>query len=132
MRPSNTPQENPSAASGTAYSRVGVALALAPALLFVLLYFSLAVHLRLGLGRWPQGIGETPGTVLFQCHESVLMHLRTVLALSLFALPVAFFVLLWLRLGHRLGYMAVYAGGLLIAWAAMHLAPGPFQDWFWD
>ena len=38
--------------------------------LFLVLYFSLALHLRYSLGAWPNRIGASPGTPSFHFHDS--------------------------------------------------------------
>lgn len=39
--------------------------------LFVILFYSLALHLYLGLGGWPPSIGVQPETLLFAVHAGV-------------------------------------------------------------
>ncbi len=41
-------------------TRSGLLLAASPSTLLLLLYFTLAAHLRLGLGGWPDSIVHSP------------------------------------------------------------------------
>ena len=66
-------------------TRSGLLLAATPSILWLLLYFALAAHLRLGLGRWPDSIGDNPDTPLFQMHTELVWMYFTALLFSLFA-----------------------------------------------
>ena len=46
-------------------------------------------HLRLGLGRWPDSIGDIPDTPLFQMHTALVWIYFTALIFSLFAVHLA-------------------------------------------
>ncbi len=125
--------QTPGVEAGGDLSRIGVIAALVVPACFVLVYFSLAAHLRLGLGRWPTAIGQGPASEWFRWHERFAWSFAVALAFSLLALPGALLVCLWLRRGWLwAGYILIYGLGVLAAWGAMHLAPGSFQNWFWD
>ena len=74
-------------------TRSGLLLAATPSILWLLLYFALAAHLRLGLGRWPDSIGDNPDTPLFQMHTELVWMYFTALLFSLFAVPLIIAVL---------------------------------------
>ena len=77
-------------------TRSGLLLAATPSILWLLLYFALAAHLRLGLGRWPDSIGDNPDTPLFQMHTELVWMYFTALLFSLFAVPLIIAVLVFL------------------------------------
>ena len=64
-----TEKPKPALASLT---RTSVLLASIPAAIWLILYFALAAHLRLGLGRWPETIGDNPDTPLFKLHTELV------------------------------------------------------------
>ena len=114
-------------------SRTAAILALAYPLTFLALYFTLLFHLRLGLGRWPIHISDNPRTPLFHAHEvaagflfafgAIFVPISGAFAIALAGAPRARRVATWL---------AIFTGGGLVAYAAMHLAPKSFMMWWWD
>lgn len=101
--------------------------------LFLVLYFSLALHLRYSLGAWPNRIGASPGTPSFHFHDSaacLFFWVGTVLV------PVSGVAgcLFALFPGYRKAalYYAIFAVAGLLAWVAMQLAPSQFLQWWWD
>jgi hypothetical protein len=100
---------------------------------YVLLYFSLAGHLRLALGRWPERIGDNPASGLFHVHSDATWWLAVAIAYSVAALPLAFVVCLLVRRWFWVAtYLAGYCLSVLVAFGLMYLAPRPFVTWFWD
>lgn len=114
-------------------TRSGLLLAATPSILWLLLYFALAAHLRLGLGRWPDSIGDNPDTPLFQMHTELVWIYFTALLFSLFAVPLIIAVLVFLpRCRRFVVHLVAYSISIGLAWALMHLAPGSFVYWFFD
>ena len=114
-------------------TQTGVLLASAPAALWLLLYFSLAAHLRLGLGRWPDSIGDNPETPLFALHTKLVWSYFGYMLLALFAVPLIIAVLVFLpRCRRFVVHLVAYSISIGLAWALMHLAPGSFVYWFFD
>jgi hypothetical protein len=54
------------------FSRSGVIVATAPAFVMLLLFYSLAIHMYLALGGWPESIGERgfPATLIARVGSS--------------------------------------------------------------
>jgi hypothetical protein len=118
---------------GRSLNQHGFLCAISLPLLWLVLYFSLAFHLRVGLGHWPTSIGQSPGTWLFAVHEKSTWLLAGVMALSLYALPAVIVLGFALK---RWRHVAVYALGygaaVLTAFLLMNLAPSSFVHWWWD
>lgn len=114
-------------------NRVGVLGTLAYPVTGLLLWFSLALHLRLGLGKWPESIGVDPGTALFRAHAWATGLL---LWPGLFIVPVAAGLGLLFALIPRTRKWAVYpfifVGTCLLAFGVMQLAPDAFINWWLD
>jgi hypothetical protein len=114
-------------------SKTAVFVALAYPLAVLILYYTLLVHLRLGLGRWPIHISDNPRTSLFHAHEvaaGLLFMVGVVLA------PISsFFAIIFTgapRTRRWAAGLAIFTLGCLLVYAAMHLAPHSFVTWWWD
>jgi hypothetical protein len=111
----------------------GVARSVAIPVLFLVMYFGLAAHLRLALGRWPVSIGDNPDSWWLQLHAQGTWRFAVAIACSLVILPAGFLVCLavrrWLPLA---AYLACYAAAVLAGFGLMHVAPASFVGWFWD
>jgi len=115
-------------------SPIAIIIAALPALLILLLCYSLAIHMRLTLGGWPADLSDEGFTALLKIHESVATHCVVALWLvSIFAWPAAFLLCLLVR-RWRAGvyYLGIYALACLICFGAMLLAPSMFLTWWWD
>ena len=66
----------------------GVLIATALPMSWLVLFYSLAVHLRLALGRWPKSIGDNPHDWLFNIHYESTLLVGSLMWLSLIALPL--------------------------------------------
>ncbi|MCP5521461.1 MAG: hypothetical protein H7A46_07930 [Verrucomicrobiales bacterium] len=96
------------------------------------MYFAFVVHVRLSLDGWPRFGQQLEGTLL-RWHEATVWQLGRGLFLTLYALPIAVFVLLTLpRWRHWVVYLLTYAGAFAAAYGLVFLAPGPFLNWFLD
>ena len=98
------------------------------------LFWSLAIHLYLSIGGWPE-MGGTRGfsSVLLlhaNIHYNYLMFLSL---LTLFVCPVMFLLCLFIE---RLKKMVIYPSlqilGMLLFLLQMVLAPEGYSDWWWD
>ena len=113
--------------------RRGVVVALVYPVLGLLLWYSLAAHLRLGLGRWPESIGIEPGTPFFRAHAGVMRWLIIIGFFSTMVAGVVGGVLVVIPRTRKLSvYPLAFAGGCLVAFGLMHLAPHSFINWFLD
>ena len=115
-------------------SVVGTVLAVLPSLLFVTMFYSLAVHMRLSLGDWLDRIGiQGFPPELVQHFEITGFVFGWMLLGSVFALPVVMLACVGIARGRRLVF---YLGTSGIAFALVQgliaLAPAPFLSWWWD
>ncbi len=95
------------------------------------LFYGLVVHTRFSLGRWPQFGEKFDG--LLRLHETAVWIFVTPLYFSVYAAALAFLACLFFRRSRHLAiYAFIYAAALLLAYAAIFLAPGSFLNWFWD
>ena len=115
-------------------SCAGLVAAISPGLLMLVLFYSLAVHMKLSLGAWPWCIGEAgfPGALVL--HAKVAWQLFYALTYSvIFALGPAFLICAavpgWRR---GLNYIAAYMTSLAVCFVLMELAPEQFLYWWWD
>ena len=98
------------------------------------LFYSLAIHMRYGLGAWPTSIGTRGFPAALITHGQLTWNFcSTLLAASLFTLPVAILVCLVVTRWRRfVVYFALYGIVYVICWGLMLLAPSPFLNWWWD
>ena len=114
-------------------TRVGLVGTLVYPLLVVALYFSLALHLRLALGKWPESIGIDPGTLFFHVHAwaaGLLFWLGFVILPVAAVLTLVFAVMPRTR-GWAV-HLLIFIAACLMAFGMMQLAPSGFTNWWWD
>ncbi len=112
-------------------SRGRLLVAALPGILAALAFHGLAVHVRLVLGRWPNFGESVPGWA------GVHLQLVWVLMGSLWFVFVAspllvVLALAWPRARPWVASFLVLGASIGLAYASMFLAPGPFQNWFFD
>ena len=114
-------------------SRTGALTAFIYPALFLCVYFLLVVHLRMGLGRWPDHISDNPRDALFHFHEvaTQLLFLGGVYLVLFSGGLIPIFAAIP-RTRRFATWFALFAAGGVAAFAAMHLAPGSFMMWWWD
>ena len=111
----------------------GVLIATALPMSWLVLFYSLAVHLRLALGRWPKSIGDNPHDWLFNIHYESTLLVGSLMWLSLIALPLIVIVLLaFPRIRRYAIHVLIYAVAVGSTFLLMHLAPGSFVYWWFD
>ena len=115
-------------------SRAGLFFAAAPALIMLVLYYSLAIHMHRALGGWPASIGERGLPFAVVVHARIETYFLIALILSFtFALPLAAVVCgVVLRWRRFLPYLGVFGVSCLATAGLMQLAPAAFLDWWWD
>ena len=115
-------------------SRIAVAFAALPATLMLILFYSLAIHMRQSLGAWPTSIGERGFAGPLIAHCSIATNYFSVfLLVSILAWPITF--LLCSLIGRWrvcVYYLGVYGFACLACIGSMLLAPAPFLRWWWD
>ena len=115
-------------------TRIGLLLSSLPSLIALALFYSLAIHMRLSLGAWPQSIGERGFPPALVTHSHVTWRCWEVLAfVSIFVLPAVTVVCALVPRGRRFAfYPALGTLAFLLAWGFMFLAPARFLNWWWD
>ena len=115
-------------------SRIGLIAAVLPALLMLLLFYSLAIHMHQSLGAWPSSIGERGFPARLVIHGHIAVNYFSIFVLvSIFAWPIAFLLCALIRRWRVcIYYLGVYALACLVCFGAMLLAPSQFLIWWWD
>ncbi len=115
-------------------SRRGAMLATAAAVVMLALFYSLAVHMYLALGEWPQSIGEHGFPPALVSHGYLATRFFSALAvIGISLVPVASILGVAIRPARRLmPYLGVYVTACAIALGIMQLAPARFLYWWWD
>lgn len=107
---------------------------LAPALLALLLFVSLAVHMRLSLGQWPRSIGFAGFPPALYWHGEIATSFFWWLLLPAVSLtPLV--VLICLAIARWRGvvpYIALFCTWGVLSISLMRLAPEPFLQWWKD
>jgi len=105
-----------------------------PCLLWILMYYSLAMHMYQSLGAWPEVIGTQGFPAALLRHSDLTMMGFTVLFFfSLFVWPVAFAVTAWVERWRRYAArLAIYAISYSAVWLLMFVTPSEFRNWWWD
>jgi hypothetical protein len=98
------------------------------------LFYSLAIHMRQSLGRWPASIGTpnfSPGLIL---HDTLEAHyFGGMLLVTFLVCPVLYLVCLAVRSWRRyLPYLGVHVFSFALCVGLMLLAPSRFLDWWLD
>ena len=115
-------------------SHKGIVIAALPGITTLLLFYSLAIHMRESLGGWPSSIGERGFPRVLVFHSAITVDLFTALLLTLFLLPTPILICLFVERWRRfMVYFAVYAGALLLCFALTQFAaPAQFLSWWRD
>ena len=119
---------------GMRLSRKQVLFSMVPAVLALVLFYSLAIHMHWSLGRWPSGIGELgfPPALLVHANLATTYFWFTLL-LSVFVLPVFFVVCVYVsHLRPLVPCLILYAVTFGVCMGLMKLAPAPFRLWWMD
>ena len=110
----------------------GMVFCIMPPVCWLLLFYSLVIHVRLSLGRWP-AFGEALQGWPLRLHYKVVLWTPFPMVLLLYVAAAVFIVCLFLP---KQRHLLIYASGYAVtAWAAAGLAllaPGPFLNWFFD
>lgn len=115
-------------------SRIALAVAVLPALLMLVLFYSLAIHLHHHLGNWPSFIGDRDFPQSLVTHERVAESYFMILMLfSMVVWPLAYAVCAAIRRWRVcLYYLGVYAFSCLVCFGATWFAPSQFWNWWLD
>lgn len=105
-----------------------------PGLLFLLLFFSLAVHMHSSFGKWPKAIGNHGFSPALNAHAELGGYYCSWFSLfTPFAWPVvvAIFAIVT-RLRRYLPHVLALGVSFWISFPWMFLAPSGFVYWWWD
>jgi len=114
-------------------SRTGIAVSVLPGLLMLVLFYSLALHMRLSLGAWPSAIGEHGFSRALSFHAQVTIDFCILSILSILALPLVIVPCLMKEKWRRIvPYLALFALAFLVTLVWTQFAPHQFLDWWRD
>ncbi len=115
-------------------TRMGVAVSLLPSLVMLVLFYSLAIHMRQSLGAWPTAIGERGFPPLLITHATITVDFFIAMLLSSISVfPVAIIVCLLVQRWRRcFPYLVLYVAMFFVCWGFMQFAPEPFLYWWRD
>jgi hypothetical protein len=114
-------------------SIAGMAGAILPGVLMLVLFYSLAVHMHLALGKWPPHRGDEgfPSVLIFHGFLARSLFLLLLLV-AFFVWPPAFLVCLLVRSTRPYAYYLGWFGVVtIVCYLLAYLAPGDFLDWVW-
>jgi hypothetical protein len=114
-------------------SRLIIFLMVLPAMVMLILFYTLAAHMHHELGNWPTSLGIQNFSIGLQLHAQIADDFWGVMFLvCVFALPPVHFVSLLKRRWWLAAYLGIYFFACLIALAGTFLAPAQFLNWWWD
>ena len=108
--------------------------AMLPGLSMLGLFYSLVLHMRWRLGRFPESIGNHGFPPSLSRHGEWTWTYVSILSNgSVFAVPALILVTLAMPRWRRWATVpAIYGLTLVGAWGLMLLAPNAFLHWWWD
>lgn len=111
-----------------------IVIACLPYLLALMFFYSLAIHMHVALGGWPERIGTEGFPPALLMHADIQGAYMS--GLFFFTVFVASALLLICLLVPMLRHLAVYFAlqglGLLVFLGQMYLAPNGYVRWWWD
>ena len=117
----------------TALSRRKFSLLALPGVLMLLAFYSLAIHMHMDLGQWPQSIGTRGLSPALIGHAEVAYWFFGTILLVGLALPLLLVVhALVPKLRRHTIYSATFGVTTWICLALTFLAPSGFLYWWWD
>lgn len=115
-------------------TKKGILLSLLIPGIWLVVWFSLAIHLRTGLGHWPTALGQNPGSELFDWHLKFSYALaRFLMVFYLYILPIIFIAGLIVKKWRHLSiYMAINGFAQFAVWAICMVTPNSsFTSWWY-
>ena len=115
-------------------SRLGIAAAVFPSMLILIAFYSMAIHLYVSLGGWPNSIGTRGFSEALKTHASFQYHVVglgipifggiAIAGLIIFSIPK--------KTRRLLPYFGIHLLCLLICFGLMALAPDRYWEWWLD
>ena len=115
-------------------SRAAILIAAFPSVVALVLYYSLAVHMRVSLGHWPTDIGERGFPARLVSHVYLEMYyFNALIWLGLFAFPVAVACCLRIsRLRRYFNFVILCAFSFVVSCILRLFVPPAFLSWWLD
>ena len=114
-------------------SRKAIAIATLPGLTMLVLFYSLAIHMRERLGAWPESIGEHGFSSALVIHCAIAVSFYIALFLTVPVLPIPILACLMVDGWRRFAiYFVTYGGSLFLCLLLMQFAPEKFLVWWRD
>jgi hypothetical protein len=112
----------------------GIWISIFPGLLMLVIFYTLAIHIRLSLGAWPDSIGDRGFSPFLSAHGRFAWRYCVVLTSATMAISPAGILLCLLvpRWRRCTLYFVLFGLFHLGCWGLMLLAPEPFLNWWWD
>lgn len=111
-----------------------ILLAIAPNLLMLFLFYSLALHMYLEMGGWPQSIGNSGFSMALNTHADITQYIFGVIILvNMFLFPLMVMACAIVgKLKGALYYLGTYGVSCAIGIGVILLGPSQFLYWWWD
>ena len=111
-----------------------IIVACLPYLLALVFFYSLAIHMHLALGGWPERNGTEGFPPALLMHADIQgAYISGLLFFTVFVAPVLLLVCLLVPpMRHLAVYLALQGLGLLVFIGQMYLAPSAYVYWWWD
>ena len=104
-----------------------------PGVLLLVLFYSLAIHMRSSLGTWRGATGASGFSRVLLLHAQVTIDYFILLFLTVLALPLAIVpCLMKQKWQGMVPYLALFALAFLTSWVLMQFAAGQFLEWWRD
>jgi hypothetical protein len=109
-------------------------IAAVPSILSLALYVTLAMHMHLVLGGWPESIGYAGLPNALVAHSNIQITFFTLLLLlALTVCPLGALICAFIEKARFLSIYLISASLIFIlSFALMQLAPPEFLYWWWD
>jgi len=105
-----------------------------PSIIALSLFYSLAIHMYLSLGGWPESIGEEGFSAFLIIHAYISVYFfGFMFLLVIFISPIALLLCLIIKKWRkRIPYWIVNAVSFGLCFLFIKLAPSGFLYWWWD
>lgn len=104
-----------------------------PSLFYLVMFYTLAVHMHQSLGGWPTSIGDRGFPEGLVLHANLVRVCFYVLLMgTVFIWPAIFFPAVLFKVRFALPYLSIHAVSFTAAFGLMLMAPEPFLYWWWD
>ena len=115
-------------------SRRGMVVAALPAIVMVVSFYALALHMRISLGGWPRSIGEAGFSPALSLHAHVAdWYFITVFLAAVAGWPIVLLACSIVKRWRRyIAHLSVFGMAFAVCVALMSIGPREFLYWWWD